>query len=74
MAKVSGWKHRVRATEGGACPREKCAGLTGDLEELTDALRRYPWVELAAIRGGPQVLQKLEETEKLIQRFEKGSV
>jgi len=53
-------------------PKKKRAGLAGDLEELTDALRRYPWVELASIRGDPQVLQKLDETEKLIKDLRKA--
>jgi ParB family chromosome partitioning protein len=53
-------------------PRKKRAGLVGDLEELTDALRRYPWVELIGLRGDSQVLQKLEETEDLIKDLKKA--
>lgn len=53
-------------------PKKKRAGLAGDLDELTDVLRRYPWVELASIRGDPQVLQKLDETEKLIKDLRKA--
>ena len=52
-------------------PRKKRGGLLGDLEELTDALRRYPWTELAAIKGDPRVLQKLDETDKLLKDLKK---
>ncbi len=53
-------------------PRKKRTGLVGDLQELTDVLKRYPWIELAAVKGDEQVLQTLEETEKLIKDLKKA--
>jgi ParB family chromosome partitioning protein len=52
--------------------KKKRGGLVGDLQELTEVLRRYPWIELAAVKGDPQVLQTLEETEKLIKDLKKA--
>ncbi len=53
-------------------PKKKGGGLVGDLHELTDALRRYPWIDLAAMKGDSQVLQQLEETERLIKDLRKA--
>lgn len=44
----------------------KGQGLLGDIEELSDALSRYPWTTLSEMKGDPQVLRKLEEAEKLL--------
>jgi len=46
-------------------------GLLGDMEELSEALRRYPWTTLAALKGDQQVIQKIEETEKLLRELKK---
>ncbi len=53
-------------------PKKKGSGLAGDLEELTDALRRYPWIELAAMKGDTQIIRKLEDTERLIKDLKKA--
>lgn len=50
----------------GPSPSKKSPGLLGDIESLNEAIRRYPWTTLAALKGEPQVLRKLEETEKLL--------
>jgi ParB family chromosome partitioning protein len=42
------------------------AGLVGDIEALSEVLRRYPWTTLAELKGDPDVLRKLEEAEKLL--------
>src|SRR5437016_2214053 len=47
-------------------PSKKNQGLLGDIEQVSESLRRYPWTTLAALKGDPQVLRKLEETEKLL--------
>jgi ParB family transcriptional regulator, chromosome partitioning protein len=47
-------------------------GLLGDIDELSEALRRYPWTTLAEMKGDPQVIRKLEETEKLLKDLKKA--
>jgi ParB family chromosome partitioning protein len=47
-------------------------GLVGDIEELSDVLRRYPWTTLAELKGDPEVLKKLEEAEKLLRDLKKA--
>jgi ParB family chromosome partitioning protein len=51
---------------------KKRSGLLGDIEELGDALRRYPWTTLAEMKGDTQVIRKLEETEKLLKELKKA--
>lgn len=51
---------------------KKRHGLLGDIDELSDALRRYPWTTLAEMKGDPQVIKKLEETEKLLKDLKKA--
>ena len=51
---------------------QKRHGLVGDIDELSEALRRYPWTTLAEMKGDPQVIRKLEETEKLLKDLKKA--
>jgi ParB family transcriptional regulator, chromosome partitioning protein len=51
---------------------KKGTGLVGDLQELGDALKRYPWTTLADSRGNPEVLRALEQTEKLLKDLKKA--
>jgi ParB family chromosome partitioning protein len=53
-------------------PSKKNLGLLGDIEQLSEALQRYPWTTLAAMKGDQQVLRKLEDTEKLIKELKKA--
>jgi hypothetical protein len=55
----------------GPPPSKKGQGLVGDIEELGEAIRRYPWTTLTALKGDPHVLAKLEETEKLLKDLRK---
>jgi ParB family chromosome partitioning protein len=57
-----------------AAPAEKPkqSGLLGDLEELSESLKRYPWTVLADLKGDSEVLKKLEETEKLVKELRKA--
>ena len=57
---------------GPAAAGKKRHGLLGDIDELSDALRRYPWTTLAEMKGDPQVIRKLEETEKLLKDLKKA--
>lgn len=53
-------------------PAKKVKGLLGDIEQLSESLQRYPWTALAAMKGDARVLQKLDETEKLIRDLKKA--
>lgn len=55
----------------GPSPTRRGQGLLGDIETLNEAIRRYPWTTLAALKGDPQVVRKLEETEKLLKDLKK---
>ena len=47
------------------------AGLAGELEELTQALKRHPWTTLVDSRGDAQLLKQVEEAEKLLRDLRK---
>lgn len=47
-------------------------GLVSDIEELTEALKRYSWTALAEMKGDRQVINKLEETEKLLKDLKRA--
>jgi ParB family chromosome partitioning protein len=47
------------------------AGLAGELEELTQALKRHPWTTLLENRGDTQLLKQVEEAEKLLRDLRK---
>lgn len=53
-------------------PSKKAHGLLGDIEQLSESLQRYPWTTLTAMKGDPQVIRRLEETEKLIKELRKA--
>jgi ParB family chromosome partitioning protein len=57
---------RVAPTE-----KKRDTGLIGDLEELSDSIRRYPWTALAELKGNESVLKKLEEAETLLKDLRK---
>src|SRR5947209_13380896 len=50
----------------------KKQGLVGDIDELAEVLRRYPWTTLAEMKGDPQVIKKLDETVKLLKDLKKA--
>jgi ParB family chromosome partitioning protein len=56
----------------GPAPSKKSQGLLGDIEQVSESLRRHSWTTLAALKGDPQVLRKLEETEKLLKDLKKA--
>lgn len=47
-------------------------GLAGELDELAQAIQRHPWTELAALRGDPEVVKKIEEAEKMLKDLRKA--
>lgn len=52
-------------------PKKKGQGLLGELEGLSEAIRRYPWTSLTALKGDHTILQKIEETEKMLKDLRK---
>jgi ParB family chromosome partitioning protein len=55
-----------------SAPAKKQHGLLGDIEQISESLQRYPWTTLATLKGNPEVLRKLEETEKLLKELRKA--
>ncbi|HEX2121290.1 MAG TPA: ParB N-terminal domain-containing protein [Thermoanaerobaculia bacterium] len=53
-------------------PSRKKAGLAGELEELTQALKRHPWTTLAESRGDSDLLKQVEEAEKLLRELKRA--
>jgi ParB family chromosome partitioning protein len=41
-------------------------GLVGEIDELNEAIKRYPWTALSELKGDEQLIRKIEETEKLL--------
>jgi len=56
----------------GPAPKKRMQGLFGDIEQLTDSLKHYSWTALAELKGDPNVLQKIEEAEKLLKDLRKA--
>ncbi len=56
----------------GPGPAKKENGLVGDIEELTETLRRYPWTILSSMKGDARLLRQLDETEKLLKDLRKA--
>ncbi len=50
----------------------KRRGLVGDLEELGETLKRYPWTSIRSLKGDADVIRTLEETEKLLKELKKA--
>jgi ParB family chromosome partitioning protein len=55
-----------------AAPGKRAGGLVGDLDELTQSIRRYPWTALTAMKGDPEVVKKIDEAEKLLKELRKA--
>jgi hypothetical protein len=47
-------------------------GLVGELDELAQTIRRYPWTALTSMQGNEDVLKKIDETEKLLKDLRKA--
>ena len=52
-------------------PEKKRSGLAGEIEELTQALKRHSWTTLLENRGDTQLLKQVEEAEKLLRELKK---
>jgi len=51
---------------------KKKDGLAGDIEELTQALKRHSWTALAESRGDAELLRQVEEAERLLKQLKKA--
>lgn len=53
-------------------PKETQKGtLAGDIQELTEALKRHSWTTLVESRGDSKLLEQVEEAEKLLRELRK---
>ncbi|HEY0160726.1 MAG TPA: ParB N-terminal domain-containing protein [Thermoanaerobaculia bacterium] len=50
---------------------KKAAGLAGEIEELTQALKRHSWTTLLENKGDSTLLKQVEEAEKLLRDLKK---
>ena len=50
----------------------KKGSLAGDIDELTQALKRHSWTTLAAARGDAALLERVEEAEKLLKELRRA--
>lgn len=55
----------------GPPPAKKNQGLVGDIDQISESIKRFPWTTLASMKGDQQVLRKLEEAETLIRELKK---
>jgi len=46
--------------------------LAGDIQQLTAALKRHPWITLMESRGDRRLLEKVDEAEKLLRDLKKA--
>jgi len=50
----------------GPASLKKREGLSGDIQALAETIKAYPWTSLAGLKGDPDLLRTLEDTEKLL--------
>src|SRR2546425_12103291 len=56
----------------GPAPAKKRQGLVGDIQALADVIKAYPWTTLASLKGDPDVVRALDETEKLLKELKRA--
>ena len=56
----------------GPAPAKKRQGLAGDIQALADVIKGYPWTTLASLKGDPEVVRTLDETEKLLKELKRA--
>ena len=56
----------------GPAPAKKRQGLVGDIQALADVIKAYPWTTLANLKGDPDVVRALDETEKLLKELKRA--
>lgn len=62
-----------RVLEAVASPDQpKKGSLAGDIDDLTQALKRHSWTTLVANRGDATLLEKVEEAERLLRDLKKA--
>jgi ParB family chromosome partitioning protein len=53
-------------------PTKRGQGILGEIEELSEVIKRYSWTALSALKGDTQAMRKIEETEKLLRELRKS--
>ena len=62
-----------RVLEHVASPEQpKKGSLAGDIDDLTQALKRHSWTTLAAARGDAALMEKVEEAERLLRELKRA--
>ena len=56
----------------GPAPAKKRQGLVGDIHALADVIKGYSWTTLASLKGDPDVVRALDETEKLLKELKRA--
>lgn len=56
----------------GAQEKKSKRGLSGDLEAALEAMKSVPWTTLQELKGDPQVLKKIDDTEALLRSLRKA--
>jgi ParB family transcriptional regulator, chromosome partitioning protein len=56
----------------GPSTAKKENGLLGDIEELSETLKRYPWTILSSMKGDARLLRRLDETERLLKDLKRA--
>lgn len=56
----------------GPAPARNRQGLTGDIQALADTIKGYPWTTLATLKGDPDLVRTLNETEKLLKNLRRA--
>lgn len=51
--------------------KKKASGLLGEIEELSEALQRHSWTSIAKLKGDPEALKKIEDTENLLKELKR---
>src|SRR5207302_7564282 len=41
-------------------------GLVGDIESLTELMKKYPWTDLQKLKGEKEALRKIEDARKVL--------
>ncbi len=53
----------------GPAPAKKSRGLVGDVQSLSETIKGYSWTTLNGLKGDPDAIRVLEETEKMLREL-----
>jgi ParB family transcriptional regulator, chromosome partitioning protein len=52
--------------------RKPKGGLSGDLETVVEAMKSIPWTTLQELKGDPDILKKIDDTEAMLKSLRKA--